>query len=77
MDTRNWNIRLSENTENAYNILAAKPGVKRSPGRNTGSEQNNGNTTKLRNIMFVGHIERTSIDNTEYSSVCLHPVALV
>jgi hypothetical protein len=39
--------------------------------------QNNGNTKKLRNRICVGHIERTSVDNIECSSVCLHSVELV
>jgi hypothetical protein len=52
MDTRNQNVRLSENTENAYTSVA-KSGGKRSPGRNAGSGQNNGNTTKLRNRIYL------------------------
>jgi hypothetical protein len=40
--------------------------------------QNNGNIKKLRNKMFVGYTERTSVGNSEWSSsVCLHFVALV
>jgi hypothetical protein len=40
-------------------------------------EQNNGNTKKLRNRICVGYIDRTSVGNTECSSVCLHYVVLV
>jgi hypothetical protein len=44
----------------------------------TGSEQNNGNTKKLRNKICVGYTERTSVGVSECSSsVCLHSVVLV
>jgi hypothetical protein len=43
----------------------------------TGDGQNNGNSKKLRNIICIGYIERTSLGNTECSSVCLHSVAIV
>jgi hypothetical protein len=43
--------------------------------KNTGGGQNNGNTKKLRNRIYVGYIERTLVGNTECSSsVCLHSV---
>jgi hypothetical protein len=43
----------------------------------TGAGQNNGNTKKLRNRICVGYIDRTSVDNTECSSICLHSVVLM
>jgi hypothetical protein len=49
------------------------------PGH-TGTEggQNSGNTTKLRNRICVGYIERTSVGNTERSSsICLHSVVFM
>jgi hypothetical protein len=43
-----------------------------------GGRQNNGNTKKLCIRMYVGYIDRTSVDNTECSSsVCLQFVVLV
>jgi autotransporter translocation and assembly factor TamB len=44
--------------------------------RDTGGGQNNGNTKKLRDRIYVGYIERASAGNTECSSV-LHSVVLV
>jgi hypothetical protein len=42
------------------------------------SEQNNGNTKKLRNGICVGCIERTSVGNTEcFSSVSVQSAVLV
>jgi hypothetical protein len=46
-------------------------------GTKTGCGQNNGNTKKLGNIICDGYIERTSVGNTEYSSVCLRSVVFV
>jgi hypothetical protein len=32
---------------------------------------------KLKNRICVGYFERTSVGNTEYSSICLHSVVLM
>jgi hypothetical protein len=37
--------------------------------RYTRGEQNNGNTKKLRNRIYAGYTERTSVGNTECSFV--------
>jgi hypothetical protein len=43
----------------------------------TSYKQNNGNTKKLKNNICVGYIERTSVGNTECSSVYLYSVVHV
>jgi hypothetical protein len=42
-----------------------------------GGGQNNGNTNKLRNRICAGYTERTSVENTECSSACLHSIVLM
>jgi hypothetical protein len=42
-----------------------------------GSGQNNGNTKKLRHRICVSYTEKTSVGNSEYSSICLHSAALM
>jgi hypothetical protein len=45
--------------------------------KHRGCGRNNENTKKLRNIICVGYVERTSVGKTECSSVCLHSVTRV
>jgi hypothetical protein len=42
-----------------------------------GGEQNNGNTKKSRNRIYVSYIESTSVDNTKCSSIWLYSVVLM